>query len=664
MNRYRLAYLVHLSVLALVLALAATAAAKDDQTTVLAGYEKATVTDAAPFTIDTTRAMQARNHLFPPYEPVIVVPEVAHVPFTGRRGLQFVAEQDPAREMFDRWGGASQAFPGPSISGLTPGDPNLSVGPNHVVCTINGQIAFYTKAGAPTFSVSPNAFFASLGSYSLVFDCRTVYDRYAGRYWIMYSAYSSGNQGYWLVALSDDADPNGTWALWELDASKNGNTHVNMWADYPGLGYNENALVLTANMYGTYSGGKVRVALKNQFLAGSPTITYTDFWNISEPSGGQAWSLQPARTVGFSHMPYFCNVSGNNRANVFGIQNVTTSPSLVSRAVTIPTFNGSVPDAEQMGGSVELWCIDARIFDVHARDNLITFNHHVNVSSRCACQWFEIDATGMPSSASLVQSGKFTASNRDIYFGTVVTNGSGHMAAGLGRSGSAEYISIYSAGRLATDPLGSFAAQTLVLAGTRYYTGEGGNPVRWGDYSGLVVDPVDDSTFWGFKMIPDPGGNYWDTEVYTVTVGLPATLTGTVNLAQWVASPAGLSATLEFRSPGTTTVLHKYQVTLDSSGQFALPAVMIGTFDVGIKFSHWLREVIPSLPIGQGANVVTFNLVNGDATQDNAVDLGDLNAVLTRFGTGNPSVDLDGGGLVDLPDLNIVLTSFGAVGDP
>lgn len=53
----------------------------------------------------------------------------------------------------------------------------------------------------------------------------------------------------------------------------------------------------------------------------------------------------------------------------------------------------------------------------------------------------------------------------------------------------------------------------------------------------------------------------------------------------------------------------------------------------------------------------------GDATLDSAVDLADLNLVLSQFGqpaapcTGT---DLDGSGLVDLPDLNQVLANFGS----
>ncbi|MFG0293970.1 MAG: hypothetical protein ACF8MJ_12565 [Phycisphaerales bacterium JB050] len=49
----------------------------------------------------------------------------------------------------------------------------------------------------------------------------------------------------------------------------------------------------------------------------------------------------------------------------------------------------------------------------------------------------------------------------------------------------------------------------------------------------------------------------------------------------------------------------------------------------------------------------------GDATGDDAVDLADLNLVLTNFGNTGESGDVTGDGQVDLADLNLVLANFG-----
>lgn len=636
------------------------------QESVVVPYERATFVGSVPCAVDNTAAMQARNALLDVPRTIRAVPQGPRPPFAGRSGPKFQGVPEPVRELFGS--GSSAVFPGPNESGLTPGDPQLSAGPNHVVACINGQIAFYQKDGTNTFSASPNAFFASLGSYYLVFDPRTFYDTYNQRFWVLYPAIlnSSWNKSYFLVALSDDSDPNGNWTLWALDSSKNGTQNTTNWSDYPGFGHTQDAIVFTANMYTSGWGwayGKVRVALKQQFLDGNPTITYTDFWNFTDASGAQAASMQPARTKGMANMPYFCSAGWNNRINVWGIQNVTTTPTLVARQVPIPTY-GAPPNARQRGGSVTLWTVDDRIFDVQCRDNRLTVLHNTAQGSYAALRWYELDASNMPTSVSLVQSGVLSAANTDQYFGAIAMNGSGHMGAAFSRSSSTEYISIYGAIRYADDVPGAFGSPFVIRAGTRYYTGEGGGNVRWGDYSGLCVDGGNDDTFWGLNMVPDPASSgLWVTEIFQISPGRTAVIQGTVTLEHYGASPAGISGTLELRAPGTTTVVHSYPVTLDSSGAFTIVPAYFGNYDAALKLTHWLRTVVP-VSVTAGTNYVVMALKNGDAFPDNSVDLLDINKILALFGTTDPMSDLDGSGLVDLVDLNITLMNFGLAGQP
>lgn len=628
--------------------------------------ERATFVGTVRFAVDNTAAMQARNALLDVPRTIRAVPQGPRPPFTGRSGPRFQGAPEPVRSLFGS--GSPSVFPGPNESGLTPGDPQLSAGPNHVVACINGQIAFYRKDGTNTFSVSPNAFFASLGSYYLVFDPRTFYDTYNQRFWVLYPAIlnSSWNKSYFLVALSDDSDPNGNWSLWALDSSMNGNQNTTNWSDYPGFGHTENAIVFTANMYTSGWGwayGKARVALKQQFLSGNPNITYTDFWNFTDASGAQAASMQPARTKGMANMPYFCSAGWNNRLNVWGIQNVTTTPTLVARQVSIPSYSGP-PNARQRGGSVTLWTVDDRIFDVQCRDNRLTILHNTDQGGYCALRWYELDALNMPTSVSLVQSGVLSAASTDQYFGALAMNGCGHMAASFSRSSSSEYISIYGAVRYADAALGTFGAPFVIRAGTRYYTGEGGGNVRWGDYSALCVDGSDDITFWGLNMVPDPASSgLWVTEIFQIDPGRTATISGVVSLEHYIGSPAGLSGILELRAPGTGTVLHSYPITLDPSGAFSITPAYFGNYDVALKLSHWLRRVVPAT-ITSGTNYVLMTLINGDAVPDNSVDLLDINKILALFGTGDSLSDLNGSGMVDLADLNITMMNFGLTGQP
>jgi len=145
----------------------------------------------------------------------------------------------------------------------------------------------------------------------------------------------------------------------------------------------------------------------------------------------------------------------------------------------------------------------------------------------------------------------------------------------------------------------------------------------------------------------------------------PPRLTGHVSLEAWPVSPAELSATIEFRLPGSAQVLRSYPMMLDDSGNYSVGPVSAGTYDVAVKFSHWLRSLSPSRVIVAGQNTVNFVCQNGDAEPNNVINIYDMNRVLTKYGHGSdPLADLNGNGSVDIFDLSIVLTHFGLSGPP
>jgi Tol biopolymer transport system component len=105
-----------------------------------------------------------------------------------------------------------------------------------------------------------------------------------------------------------------------------------------------------------------------------------------------------------------------------------------------------------------------------------------------------------------------------------------------------------------------------------------------------------------------------------------------------------------------------YEAALGPSGEYTL-SLPSGPLTLSIKHTHWLRQTIPADSSAGPAFGIDFSLVNGDASDDNSVDIMDLNRVLTYFGGSDPMADLDGSGMVDIADLNIVFINFGKVGD-
>ena len=104
------------------------------------------------------------------------------------------------------------------------------------------------------------------------------------------------------------------------------------------------------------------------------------------------------------------------------------------------------------------------------------------------------------------------------------------------------------AGRVPTDPSGTLEAETSVVTGTGSQTT---GLSRWGDYSAMQVDPVDDCTFWfTTEYIKTNGSFNWNTRIANFkfpTCGGTATPDFTV-----AASPSSL--TINQGSNGTSTI--------------------------------------------------------------------------------------------------------------
>jgi hypothetical protein len=620
------------------------------------GAMKATATVHSPCYVDTTDAMLARGKYYRPPSQLIIMP---------RHEREFEEQED-----------FGPLFPGPTESYGTPGDPTLTAGPKYVVTAINETIAFYDKTGRKVFSADPAVFFSGLISrYGIAGgwgDCRCWYDTSIQRFWITYdsnsaSTSSSSDTSYILTALSDDDNPGGTWATWALNMRLDGSTDGEHWCDYPGLGGSKDVLSITGDMVPISSGSyyaKIRIMDKQQFLDGASDITWTDFWNITNPVSGTPWAIQPARVLGDSAMPLFaCNWGSSNKLNLFGIQDPLTNPTLIKHAVSIPAF-GSATGLSQSGTTIQL-APGGGVSDVVQRDDTLTLSATVSDPTGCKVAWYVVDVSGFPN-AWLKLWGSINDPTLGVAYGSLVMNQYGTLGTGLTMSSASTFPTLYYTGHISGEANGTMHTPTLWKAATNNYTGEGSATVRWGDYAGGCVDPADDFTFWAIGMLPIAGNpGYWTTEVYSYQIGTPlATLSGRITLDQYIGTKSGLMIPIEFRQPGTTTPYREYIATLDSSGSYTLPAVTPGTWDVAVKLPTFLRTVQPNVRISKGSNWLDVGLTNGDAYNDNAVNLLDLGRVLTDFGSTLQQSDLDGDGQVTLTDLGIVLTNFAMQGSP
>ncbi len=105
-------------------------------------------------------------------------------------------------------------------------------------------------------------------------------------------------------------------------------------------------------------------------------------------------------------------------------------------------------------------------------------------------RWFELRRTGL-GAWSLFQEGTWAPDGANRWLGSLAMDRGGNLALGYSITSATVYPGIRYTGRRATDTAGTMTvAETTIMAGS----GAQGNQ-RWGDYSSLNVDPVDDCTF-------------------------------------------------------------------------------------------------------------------------------------------------------------------------
>lgn len=109
--------------------------------------------------------------------------------------------------------------------------------------------------------------------------------------------------------------------------------------------------------------------------------------------------------------------------------------------------------------------------------------------------------------------------------------------------------------------------------------------------------------------------------------------------------------------------------TANSDGQFSVPGIAEGTYQVAVKHPKYLQKVA-LVAIAAGSNPVNFGQANaGDANNDNLVTLPDFSVLANTFNKSSADAgyddraDFNGDGLVTLVDFSLLASNFNTQGD-
>lgn len=437
--------------------------------------------------------MESGQETAKPHEPPIF--NRKHVP----RG-RFGGDRNP----FSR--SSAFGFIGITNTGWRPPDPTIAVGPNHVIATTNGEIAFFEKDGTMTFQDEIEdsfGFWGNEGATGLVFDPEVLWDPHTNRFFAMANERASG-ESFFLLAVSDDDDPNGSWNKYRFNVTAISDTDI----DSPNMAIDTEAIYLTADFFGP---DKYLVYMldKADVLAGIPNPAATDILITGTQSYGIAMNYDAGAPA--TYMIRGDEFVTSTTLHLSAITDPLGTPSIVTTDITVPTYGHPV-DPVSMGTSIRPELFESRFWSCVYRNGSLWAVHHQSPDSStdvARVRWYEIDMQGWPLSGNtptLVQSGDISPDpNTYTFFPSIWVDDGGNAAITFAKSSATEFISMCRSLRMAGEPLGEFQPLEVVRPSDAGYT-----LTRWGDYSGTMDDPADSGVFWGIHEYA-PTATSWNT---------------------------------------------------------------------------------------------------------------------------------------------------------
>ena len=439
---------------------------------------------------------------------------------TGGRGsgnvvdpvVQTSTATPAAAQGLDQWEGLGVGYPGFTLTGVPP-DPNIAVGPNHIVQWVNNAFMVFDKSGAPLMQapVDDATFWGGVygtcyqfGGFS---DPIVQYDRVANRWVVGEIAIPllPGLLGQFAscFAVSRTPDPTGAYDLWAYGF---GDTIP----DYPKISVWPDGYYVTWNMFpgagAAFSGAEACAWNRVDMLNGVRAPRFVCF----QLSSAYA-SLLPADVDGPTAPPtgspnYLMNIdAATSTLNLwkFHVDWATPANSTFTGPISIP---GTAPFQEpcidigdcipQPGTAEKLDALGDRLMYRLAYRN---FGNHESIvathtvlagAGNTAVRWYEVRS---PNSApTIYQQGTFAPDTDNRWMASIAMDHNGNVGVGYSVSSDGTFPSIRYTGWEVGDPLGTLQAETWLVSGGGSQTGYN----RWGDYSAMRSDPSDDCTFW------------------------------------------------------------------------------------------------------------------------------------------------------------------------
>jgi len=424
--------------------------------------------------------------------------------------------------------GVGKGFTGPQGTftvQYAPPDTVGAVGATQYVQVVNTGFAVFTKSShAAVYGPVPtNTIWAGFGGGCQTNndgDATVVYDKAAGR-WVV-SQFSVSTTPYLqCVAVSKTSDATGGWYRY---AFSYGNT---AFPDYPKTGVWPDGYYTTFNIFNgnSFGGAKLCAFDRASMIAG--TAATQQCFQLSTSYGGVLPADLDGATPPTTGTPNFMMNFGANSLNLwkFHVDWTNTANTKLTGPTNIPVAaftaacNGGacIPQSgtrQQLDSLADrlMYRLAYRNFGDH-ESLVVSQSVKVGTSRQnpyTGVRWYEVRSPGTTPVA--YQASTFAPDQSYRWMGSIAMDKQGNAALGYSVSSSSLHPAVRYTGRLATDAANTMQAEASIVEGTGSQTGS--NLSRWGDYSAMTVDPVDDCTFWyTTEYLTANGAFNWSTSI-------------------------------------------------------------------------------------------------------------------------------------------------------
>ena len=417
------------------------------------------------------------------------------------------------------------AFPGVACN-CAPPDTNGEVGATQYVQIVNEGFQIFNKTTGASL-LGPSGITTLWSGFGGV--CQTngfgdpvvLYDQIANR-WVITQFAGVGVPTDECIAVSTTSDATGSYNRYAFHLGSN-------FFDYPHLSVWPDAYYMSMNVFnsgGTAFLGPQPFAFdRAKMLAGLPAT----FITTGITGGPTEDAYLPADLDGSILPPAgapnsFVEFPGTNVYKLWHFHVDFTTPAnstftlfaspaaagftVLCGATRDCVPQGGVPDRVDAIADRLMFRLAYRNFGDH---EAVVGNYTVSSGGVAGIRWFELrNVTAGP--VTKFQESTYQPDTTWRWMGSAAMDQQGNIALGYSASSASISPQIRYAGRLFTDPL-----NTLTQAEATLFSGAGsqtGGLNRWGDYSDMTVDPVDDCTFWYTQeYIPANGSFNWRTRI-------------------------------------------------------------------------------------------------------------------------------------------------------